>query len=637
MKALTNPLADEGSNVAGEYLARARSHIDAGRPREALAALQIAYGSDHSQATAHRVSGLADGLDARKTGLTSVRVAYLSDHLIGPLPTLLRAQSLLSGLLVESYVPDFDTWQQEIADPASRFYGSQPEVVILDLTLERLAPELVASFVGLTPVGVDDLIARTTQAITAAMDELRRRLPSARVLVHSFIAPSHPVLGIYDRLAAVGQVDAVDRLNASLRREARERGDVYVVELAVLAAAVGQRFFDRRMYVLAKLPYGGEGLAVIALEHAKYLRALFGCAKKVLVLDADNTLWGGIVGEDGVEGIRLNEDSPARGYLDFQRYAAELARRGVVLALASSNDQSDVLEVFRVRPEMVLRESDFAIIVANWKDKAQNLLDIARELDLATQSFVFVDDDPVQCARVRDALPEIAVLQFPADPLGATDALARWGWFDTLALTTEDRQRNALYRSDVARQEFARNAGSPDEFLDSLGVRLFVARLGPGSLARAASLTQRTNQFNLTTRRYTEADLQARCNDSSWIAMTARLVDRFGDIGTIGLMMLHLEDGTATIDTFLLSCRALRRRVEDALLALAVAQAQMRGSSRIVGIHVPTAKNTQTATFYPAHGFVSLDETADGGRRWVTTSQITFPAGVSVAYEGQGW
>jgi FkbH-like protein len=623
--------------AAIEHLSRAEAFIRSRDHRAAAGALRAAVGTDDSQAVAQRASALAASLDPRGAGLERVSVAFLSDHHLGPLPRLVRAQALLSDLDAQPYVPDFDVWLNEIGDPDSALYASAPDVVILDVLLERLAPALAGSFLALSSAEVDRQIGAANSAVFGALDALRQR-SNARVILHSFARPTYPALGIYDRRVGAGQIDSIDRLNALVRSEAARRTDVYVLDVEQLVIEIGSSaFFDRRMYAIAKVPYGSEALSRLALEHVKYLRAFLGRAKKVLVLDADNTIWGGIVGEDGLDGIRLDSDSAAAGYLELQRHVAELGRKGVVLALNSSNERADVLEVFAKRPEMLLRAADFAVIVANWEDKAENLLGIARTLDLSLDSFVFVDDDPVQCARVRGALPEVVVVELEGDPFSFAPRLARAGWFDTLALTDEDRRRNELYRADVKRHELEQVAESSEEFVSSLGVHLFISRLARGGLARAASLTQRTNQFNLTTRRYTEPQLRDVLVDPASSAFTVRLVDRFGDIGVIGLVLLRREGPRALIDVFLMSCRALRRRVEDSMLAFAVSQALRSGATEVIGTYAPTAKNAQTATFYPDHGFEPLPLAAGSERSWKRTTELEIPTAVVITYEGEGW
>lgn len=609
--------------------------MGSGAHREALGHLKTAYGTDPSHAVAHRVSELAAQVDRDAAGLLLMRVAFLSDHLLGPLPRLVRANLIMSDVLVEPYVAEFDSWQQELADPASKLFAEARDFVILDLTLSRISPGLAGAFLSLTRTEVEREIDRAAGAISDALAAIGTQ-PNTRAIVHSFSAPAYPALGIYDRLAPLGQRRAVEMLNQRVREDAARIGNTFVLETDALVADTEGVYFDKRMFALAKLPYTPAGIARLAVEYAKYLRAGSGRAKKVLVVDADNTLWGGIVGEDGLDGIRLDADSEAAGYLELQSYVAELGRRGVVLALNSANEHADVDEVFARRAEMILHPEDFAIRVVNWEDKATNLLYIAQTLDLGIDSFVFVDDDPVQCARIRAALPDVAVVELGSDPLGFVPALARPGWFDTLSVTEEDRRRNEMYRADAARRDLESLASDPDQFVGSLQVRLTATRLVSGGLARAASLTQRTNQFNLTTKRYTEDELRRLAADPTWSAFTVRVADRFGDIGVVGLVMTQRDGDVAKIDTFLLSCRALRRRVEDAMLAIAVRDARARGARRVVGVYSPTRKNAQTARFYPERGFATVSD--DGPRqRWAIEDDVPFPQAVSIEYEGEGW
>ena len=626
---------DQRSALAVEQLARAEAALRAGRQGEAADALKAAVGTSGSHAVAQRASALIAQLDANAVGLSPMRVAFLSDHNVGPLPRLLSAQGVLAGLRVDAYVPDFDAWLDELVGAHSGLRAFSPDVVVLDVRLSRLAQPLVERFLSLDDAAIDDQLRSAERTIVGALDALRT-WSQAAALVHAFARPRFPALGLYDTISPRGQVASVSLLNTRIQDAARSRDKVFVIDPDQLALEEGgEPFLDERMFALAKVPYTSSALSRLALEYAKYLRALVGRTKKVLVLDADNTLWGGIVGEDGVDGIQLNEDSRARGYLDLQRSVAELGRRGVVLALNTANERADVDEVLAKRPEMILHERDFAVIVANWKDKAENLVDISRELDLALDSFVFADDDPVQCARIRTALPDVAVVELVGEPLGFAATLARPGWFDSLTLTQEDRRRNELYRADASRLRLQRVAASSEDFIASLHVTLHFSKLGLGGLARAASLTQRTNQFNLTTRRYTEVDLRALLSDPAWTCFTVRLVDRFGDIGVIGLAMLRREMHTVTIETFVLSCRALRRQVEDAMLSVAVEHG-LKGASEVIGVRVPSARNAQTATFYPDRGF-DAHSSAEGEQRWRRSAPLTPPPAVTILFEGEGW
>lgn len=622
------------SDVALEQLAGAELAIREGRHRDAANALRVALGTDPSHAVAHRVASLAGQMDAAAAGLERIRVAFLTDHIVGPLPHLLTAQALLSGLLVEPYVCDFDAWLEDVIDARSQLRAFAPDVVVLDVRLDRVAPLLVERPLTLDERGLSEQIDAASRAVVGAIDALRA-WSQAPALVHLFPRPRHPALGIHDAGASRGQLAAVSRLNARLEEAARERGNVHLIDVDQLALEEGDSLFDPRMFALAKQPYTSTMLTRLSLEYAKYLRALRGRARKVLVVDADNTLWGGVVGEDGLDGIQLDADSGGAGYLALQRHVAALGARGVVLVLLTANDRQDVDEVFAKRPEMVLSADDFAMIVASWKDKAENCVAIARELDLGLDAFVYADDDPVQCARIRTALPDVAVVELSGDPLGFVPTLARSGWFDTLTLTDEDRRRNELYRSDVTRRELEQVAVSAEDFISSLGVTLHIRRLGRGDLARAASLTQRTNQFNLTSRRYTEAELGARIADDTWTGFAVRLVDRFGDIGVIGLALTERKGRVATIDTFLVSCRALRRHVEDALLSVVVEEGLRSGATEIVGLRIPTAKNAQTTSFYSDRGFTTA-ASVSGETRWRRDAPIALPENVTIVRDGDG-
>jgi FkbH-like protein len=355
--------------------------------------------------------------------------------------------------------------------------------------------------------------------------------------------------------------------------------------------------------------------------------------RKVLVLDIDDTLWGGVVGERGETGVDLGETYPGSGFVDFQLAVAELRRRGVVLALNSSNDAEHVLDIMRRHPAMVLRPDDFSASRINWQDKATNMVEIADELGLGLDSFVFVDNSESECARMRQAIPEVLTLQLPAEPSASGDWLRGLGVFDTLGFTDEDRMRADLYRGEAQRSRHREAIGSLDDYLASLQMVLTVEKVSAQSAARAADLTQRTNQFNMTTRRRTATEITGWIDNDQYDAYVFALSDRFGAQGIIGFAALHYDgSGTAEISDFMMSCRVLKRNVEQAMLATLLARARSRGARRIVADYVPTPRNAPFGAFYETSGLRRSAESPGATVRFehVPGDAITPPPHVEV-------
>jgi FkbH-like protein len=433
------------------------------------------------------------------------------------------------------------------------------------------------------------------------------------VLVNNFPLPPAPTLGILDAQQAGGQSGTVLQLNAGLAAACQAVGDAYVVDLMRLVGDVGYRnAVNERFWQTARAPLAPPGLIAYGQECGRFFRALRGRARKCLVLDCDNTLWGGIVGEDGLEGIKCDTTYPGSCYRALQEEALNLHHRGVILALCSKNNEADVLQVLREHPDMVLREEHFAITMVNWDDKVTNLRRIAAELNIGLDSLVFVDDNPFETNYVSEHLPEVAVIALTANLAGHRAALARSGLFDSLSVSDEDRKRTAMYRSDRQRKELERSTGSLADYLAGLETR---AEFGPPrrtEIARVAQLTQKTNQFNLTTRRYSEGEITALAagGDSEVTRLSA--ADKVSDLGLVGVAITRYQGDVAEIDSFLMSCRALGRGLEDGLLHILADRARRRGAATVRGVFRKTRKNDLCADFYERNGFARTESTPDG-------------------------
>ena len=586
--------------------------IQGGEHRSAWASMVRVLGLSPSLSTCQSVAGLASSLEQKQADLVELRVALLGNATIDLLAPLHAARGLPSRLLLRPFVAAYDTWAQELLDSSGNLQAFAPDVVVLALHLDSLAPSLTTGFLDLDAAGVAEQVETTAQRIEQALRALRER-SKAKVLVHSFPMPAERSLGIIDASQPLGQTAALRTLNARLASLAAELGDVYVVDVDALIARVGwAHWYDPRMYALAKLPYTPVALHAITEAHLRYLRAFAGLVRKVLVLDLDNTLWGGILGEDGPDGIQLGGAYPGSAYRDLQQVILQLHRRGVVLAINSHNNEQDVAEVLDRHPGMVLQSKHFAATRINWQDKAANMLELGAELGLGVESFVFLEDSDAQCERIRQALPEVLVVQQEGEVSARAALLGGLGVFDSLGYSEEDRGRGGFYRTEAQRSQLRSSAPSLEAYLRSLEMKLLVEPISPSNVGRVSDLTQRTNQFNLTTVRHSRDSLVASLERPGREGHAFRLADKFGDYGLIAVTLLDSDADTVVIDAFLMSCRVLKRSVEDAILGILLNRALAKGATRVRGLYRPTRKNGQVAGFYGAHGFEETAREADG-------------------------
>jgi len=545
-----------------------------------------------------------------------LRLAVLRNYTVEPLLPVIQGEIGLAGFRPELYVGDHDAILPDVLDPHSALYAFQPDLIMVALWLETLSPALTTRFVSLTREQVAAEIEWVLHTIDEIVANLRRQT-GAPILLNNFPLPLFPTLGILDAQAEQYAAHTILQINRTLAQRQQSWRDLYLVDLMGLMARIGSAHgIDERRWQIGRAPLSRHALVPLGQEYGTFLRALQGKSRKCLVLDCDNTLWGGIVGEDGMDGIQLDAAYPGSCYQALQREIRNLHDRGVILALCSKNNERDVLDVLRHHPDMLLHAEHFATWQINWNDKVTNLKRIAHNLNIGLDSLVFVDDNEFECEWVRTQLPEVAVVQLTGDPSTYRRQLIQPGHFDTLTFSPEDRQRTGMYRAEAKRRQLHRRAGSLDAYLTRLEMRAEIGVDDAQAIPRVAQLTQKTNQFNLTTRRYSEGDIHAFVQQPQSQVFHLRLRDRIADLGLIGVAVVRYHGDEALIDTFLLSCRALGRGAEDALLAHVLNSARDRGCHAARGLYRATAKNGQVANFYARHGFQLATENADG-QEWV--------------------
>jgi len=543
----------------------------------------------------------------------AIRLAILGSCTLTQLHAGIRVAGLRREISVTIHEGDFGQYWQELADTGSEVHAFKPNTTLLALDAHHLAAGVNA---GMSAADAD-----------AALDEVINRIRDCWRLakgfgpvIHQTPLPVHPTLVGNNESRLPGSKAAfITRVNAALRPLAEAEG-VDLVALDERAARDGlAAWHDTGLWHRAKQEVSPAAAPLYGDLVGRVIAAKQGRSSKCLVMDLDNTLWGGVIGDDGLEGIVLGQGSAlGEAFTAFQDYARELARRGVILAVCSKNDEANALEPFEKHPEMLLKRGDIASFVANWSDKAGNIKAIAAELNIGLDSLVFVDDNPFERTLVRQELPMVAVPEVGDDPTDFPGILADAGYFEALAITDEDRERGGQYQGNRMREALRASTTDLPSYLRSLEMQLIWRRFDAIGLSRTVQLINKTNQFNLTTRRYTEADVQAVMNDERAFGLQLRLLDRFGDNGIIAIIIGKMQDeATLLIDTWLMSCRVLGRQVEATTLNLIAAQAKLLGARRLVGEYLPTKKNGMVKDHYARLGFTVTDVAADGSSRAV--------------------
>lgn len=519
------------------------------------------------------------------------------------------------GIALDVYETDYNQYPREILDSASALYRHDPRLVILFIDAQSLLGDL-----QFTPYEVSD--AERRDWVRARREELGgfveaiKKHSGATVLLHNLETPSYSPMNILESKQEFGLVESVETVNRELRDQYKTDPRVFVFDYNGFLSGLGKRRArDPKMYFLGDIKLDMQLVPALCAEYLQYLLPAARPPRKCLVVDLDNTLWGGVVGEDGMQGIRLGPTPEGRPFLEFQKRLLALGQRGVILAVNSKNNPDDAMQALREHPHQVLRPEHFACLQINWDDKTVNMRRIAETLNIGLDSLVFLDDDKGNRELMRGVLPEVHVVDLPEDPALYASVLSALPQLNTLQLTEEDRKKGEMYAQQRQREEMRGEVGDLNEYLKRLEIRACVEPANEQSIPRIAQLTQKTNQFNMTTRRYQEADIRTFAGSKSHRVYSVKVEDKFGDNGITGVVIFELVDDTWKIDSFLLSCRVIGRKVEEAFLGDLLRRAKAAGAKQVVGEFIATAKNAPAKNFYREFGFVLRGETG-GAETW---------------------
>src|ERR1022692_590212 len=571
-----------------------------GAARMLASAWELDPGSALAGFVAARYDRIAGTLD-----LVRQRWAILRSFTVEPVVPVFRAGAYAVGVALETHLGEFNAYAQEILDAGSALYRFQPDVAVLAVQTRDVAPELWRG-----EPATEDVLSRFSGWIASF-----RKYSKAALVVHSLEVASGTGTGggILDAQREDNAAEAIQRINRGLRALAGEHRGVYILDYDALVARHGRETWgDARKWLTVRLPVASANLPHLAREWLRFLHPLAGKVAKCVVVDLDNTLWGGVIGEDGMNGILLGAEYPGAAFQELQRALLDLSRRGILLAVCSKNNPADAMEALSGHPGMVLQPRDFAAMRINWNEKAGNLREIARELNIGLDTIAFLDDNPVERQQVREQAPEAIVIRLPEDPMDYARAVRDCPWFERLALSDEDRRCGAYYAAQCQRVELERSVTSKEDFYRELDQVAEIAPVNAQTLARVSQLTQKTNQCILTTRRYTEQQIAGMAASPNWRVWSLRVKDRYADNGLVGVAIARVDGEVCEIDSFLLSCRVIGRTLETALLAHLAADARERGAKVLQGWFRPTKKNAPALEFYREHGFEVAERTAEG-------------------------
>ena len=536
--------------------------------------------------------------------LPKARLVIMGDCATQHLATAIKGYGVNEGLCLDILDTDYNQILPQIIDPNSETYSFNPDYVLIAMCTEKLYEAYAETKIEDRSSFCDNKIKEIEGYLTGL-----RANSSAKILQLNFPEADDRAYGNFGAIYESSFISQLRKLNGALAKLAREIGNVYIIDASYIQNCMGREaFHDEKIYYAAKMPFSTEALPRIAALVIQEIKALRGQIKKCLVLDLDNTLWGGVVGDDGLNGIQIGELGIGHAFWSFQLWLKELTKRGIILAVCSKNDEDKAKEPFEKHPEMVLRLTDIAMFVANWEDKASNIRQIQNTLNIGMDSMVFIDDNPFERDLVSSMIPEITVPQMPSDPALYVSYLQSLNLFETTSASEQDKDRTNQYREQANRANLMKQFASYDEYLENLGMVGKAKAFDEFSYPRIAQLSQRSNQFNLRTVRYSEEDIKNIANNDSYVTRYFTLEDKLGDHGLISVLIMEKRDDALFIESLLMSCRVLKRGMEEFIFNAIIDAARENGVSKVIGEYIKTPKNSMVEHLYENMGFTNTGD-----------------------------
>ena len=533
-----------------------------------------------------------------------INVGILASFSLNGLEETLRVKSAQKGIDCRIYVGDYNQYNQEIFKSNSRLFQFNPQLTFLILDVRHILGELY-----FLPYSIS--ASERKEFVETKVDEIKKLVEAfldnsnSKLVITNFQIPVYSPYGINEQKEDFGMKQLVYEINNKIRHELKDQSLVFIYDFNEFVMKFGEyNVFNYQDYFFGDIKISIDYIPKFADELLGYVNAVMGITKKCIVLDLDNTLWGGIIGEDGFDNIKLGDDAVGRSFVEFQKRLLALNQRGIILAINSKNNFEDAMEVIKKHPSMILREDNFACMKINWDDKVTNLQEISKELNIGLDSMVFFDDDLINQEFVKTSLPEVLVVELPNDSSQFAQIITKMKEFDVLKITEEDVKRNEMYLVQKKRTELKNKIVDFDEFLKQMNIEVNIKKADSFTIPRISQLTLKTNQFNLTTKRYQQEEISSFSSDKDRIVECVQVSDKFGDNGITGVYIIEKKDSKEwIIDTFLLSCRIMGRKVEEAMLYQIIEKAKNLGIKKIKGKFIPTKKNKPAENFYSDCGF----------------------------------
>lgn len=539
------------------------------------------------------------------SGMAEYKLAVLGDCATQHLSTALKGYAFEKNIALDVFDADYNQLDAQTMDSGSELYSFAPNATLIFMCAEKL----YEAFCNTPQESRADFAAAMLEKIKGYWQMISSNIRT-NILQFSFCENDDKVFGNLAAKVPSSFLFQVKKLNYLLMNESHRFANVYIIDLNGIRSAVGETVFrDEKLYYIAKMPISTEALPAVAGEVIGFILALMGKIKKCAVLDLDNTLWGGVIGDDGMDGIQIGELGLGRAFSELQRWLKELRERGIILAVCSKNDEKTAKEPFEKHPDMVLRLDDISMFVANWEDKASNIKHIRQTLNIGMDSIVFIDDNPFERNLVRELVEGITVPELPEDPAEYLKYLKSLNLFDTASYSDEDKNRTAQYQAEVGRISLKNQFSSFKDYLKGLEMIAEAKPFDKFHYPRIAQLTQRSNQFNLRTVRYTEADIESIADDNEYLTLYFTLKDKFGDHGLISVVILQKRESDLFVNEWLMSCRVLKRGMEEFIVNKMIQTAKVNGFKTVTGEYIKTPKNSMVADIYEKLGF----ERKDGG------------------------
>ena len=549
-----------------------------------------------------------------------IRIAVLSSFTIYGLGESLTVKCAEGKIGCVTYNSPYKQYNQDILSSTSPLYEFSPNLTFMLIDTRTILSSLFYNPYSVSASERREYIDNRVKELVNLVRKFKL-ISSSRLVVANFHAPVYTPYGICETKTEYGFREMILDLNAKLSNSLRNESSVFVFNFDAFVAKYGEiNVYDYRQFLFGDIKVSLNCIPYLAEEFMGYINAELGINRKCIVLDLDNTLWGGIVGEDGFEGIKLSPHPPGTSYIEFQRVVQALYERGIILAINSRNNEDEALRVIREHPYMVLRENNFASIKINWNDKISNIKAIAEELNIGLDSLVYFDDDPVNREVMSSALPEVMTVDLPEDPALYAQTIMNLNAFNTFSITDDDKRRGQMYIEERKRSQLEDSVSSLDEFLSQLDIKINIKKADKFTIPRISQLVLKTNQFNLTTQRFQEEEILKFSQDKNMLVGCAQTADKFGDNGITGVFIVKKNPDYSewNIETFLLSCRVMGRRIEDGIMQYILNEARKEGIKRVKGRYIPTKKNK------PCENFLSHSGFKKEGEDWVYPTEVPF-------------